>query len=125
MCALRMERDWNAGSLPSLPAPSHHCLPPPITTCLLPSPPAASHYYLPPPTTTCYLPLLPAAPHRYLPRLPAASHDYLLPPTTTCYFPRHLLSRDTCCPPRNGGTIAIVARKDDNTTGKVPQEKGW
>jgi hypothetical protein len=26
---------------------------------------------------------------------------------------------------RNGGTIVMVVRKDDNTTGKVLREKGW
>jgi hypothetical protein len=37
-----------------------------------------------------------------------ASHDYLLPLTE-----------------RDGGTTAMLARKDDNTIGKVPREKGW
>jgi hypothetical protein len=36
------------------------------------------------------------------------SHDYLLAHTK-----------------RIGGTIAMVARKDDNTTGKIPREKDW
>jgi hypothetical protein len=114
--------------LPRLPAAPHNYLLPPTTTCCLPRLPAASHNYLLPPTTTCCLPRLSAASHDSLlppttiyclPRLPAASHDYLLPPMTTCG------PHDTCCPPRNSGTIATVARKDDNTTEKVPSEKGW
>src|SRR5271170_7194472 len=85
----------------------------PTTTCWLPRLPAASYDFLLPPTTTCCLPRLPAASHDYLraPRLPATSHD-------TC-------SPTTCCPPRNGGTMAMVVRKDDNTTGEVLREKGW
>src|ERR1700735_4717831 len=84
---------------------------PPTTTCWAPRLPVASHNYLLPPTTTCCLPRLPPP----FPRLPAASRDYLLP------------SHDYLLPPteRNGGTIAMLARKDDNTTGKVPREKDW
>jgi hypothetical protein len=104
---------------------------PPTTTCWAPRLPAGSHDYLLPPTTTCCLPRLPTASHDYLlaptttyclPRLPAASHDYLLPPTTACGPHDYLLLPTTPALPRHLPPAEkwwyIVARKDDNTTGK-------